>query len=115
MKKSVVSKEYQKLQKDIIELQEQWKTSLDPDCVRPKLDKAAMEAGVPVTALAAIDFDISLFLQWIEDIGGLLSKYQPEIETSMQSIKNLLDEETAKRWIDEAFAFNSIYFHSFAE
>jgi FdhE protein len=115
MKKSVVSKEYQKLQKDIIELQEQWKTSLEPDCVRPKLDKAAMEAGVPVTALAAIDFDISLFLQWIEDIGGLLSKYQPEIETSMQSIKNLLDEKTAKRWIDEAFAFNYIYFESFAE
>lgn len=115
MKKSVVSKEYQKLQKDIIRLQEQWKLSLNPESVQPNLDKAAMEAGVPVTALAAIDFDISLFLQWIEDIGELLSKYQPDLEKPMDSIRNLLDEATAKRWIDEAFAFNHIYFGSFAE
>jgi FdhE protein len=115
MKKSVVSKDYQKLQKDIITLQEQWKSSLDPERIQPKLDKAAMEAGVPVTALAAIDFDISLFLQWIEDMRELLSKYQPELQKSMETIKRLLDEETAVRWIDEAFAVNHIYFASFAE
>lgn len=115
MKKSVVSKEYQKLQKDIIELQDQWKQGLNPETVQPKLDKAAMEAGVPVTAIAAIDFDISLFLQWIEEIGELLSKYQPELEKSMETLKASLDEETAKRWIDEAFAFNYIYFAGFAE
>lgn len=115
MKKSVVSKEYQKLQKDIIRLQEQWKQDLDPERVQPKLDKAAMEAGVPVIALAAIDFDISLFLQWIEDIGGLLSKYQPELENQLDLIRQSLSEETTKRWIDEAFAFNHVYFASFAE
>lgn len=115
MKKSVVSKDYQKLQKDIISLQEQWKTSIDFDCIRPNLDKAAMEAGVPVTALAAIDFDISLFLQWIEDMRELLSKYQPDLDQSMNRIQRLLDEETAVRWIDEAFALNHIYFASFAE
>jgi FdhE protein len=115
MKKSVVSKEYQKLQKEIIGLQEQWKLSLNPECVQPNLDKAALEAGVPVTALAAIDFDISLFLQWIEEISELLTKYQPDLEKSMETLKALLDEETAKRWIDEAFAFNHIYFASFAE
>ncbi|HAQ06684.1 MAG TPA: hypothetical protein DCR24_03830, partial [Bacillus bacterium] len=115
MKKSVVSKEYQSLQKDIIKLQEQWKQGLNPESVQPKLDKAAMEAGVPVTALAAIDFDISLFLQWIEEIGELLSKYQPELEKSMETLIGLLDEETARRWIDESFALNYIYFAGFAE
>ncbi|RSD27200.1 formate dehydrogenase accessory protein FdhE [Mesobacillus subterraneus] len=115
MKKSVVSKEYQKLQKEIISLQEQWKSSINADRIQPNLDKAAMEAGVPVTALAAIDFDIPLFLQWIEDISELLSKYQPDIEQSMESLKKSLNEETAKRWIDEAFAFNYVYFASFAE
>lgn len=115
MKKSVVSKEYQKLQKDIIRLQEEWKQSLNPESIQPKLDKAAMEAGVPVTALAAIDFDISLFLQWIEDMSELLSNYQPDLEKSLQSLNKLLDEETAEKWIDEAFAFNYIYFASFAE
>jgi len=115
MKKSVVSKEYQKLQKEIISLQEQWKTSLDPDRILPRIDKAAMESGVPVVAWTAIDFDIPLFLQWIEDIGKLLANYQPELEKTIETIKGLLDEETAKRWIDEAFAFNHIYFASFAE
>lgn len=115
MKKSVVSKEYQKLQKDIIGLQEQWKSSLDPECVQPNLDKAALEAGVPVTALAAIDFDISLFLQWIEDLGELLTNYQPELQESMQKLREFMNEENAKRWIDEAFAFNHIYFNSLAE
>lgn len=78
-------------------MQEQWKQGLNPESVQPKLDKAAMEAGVPVTALAAIDFDISLFLQWIEEIGELLSKYQPELEKSMETLIGLLDEETARR------------------
>lgn len=115
MKNSIVSKEYQKLQKDMIRLQEKWKLSLNPERIQPNLDKAALEAGVPVTALAAIDFDISLFLQWIEDMGELLSNYQPNLEKSMESLKKSLDEDTAKRWIDEAFAFNHIYFASFAE
>jgi FdhE protein len=115
MKKSVVSKEYQNLQKEIVSLQDKWKQALGPESVKPRIDKAALEAGVPVTALAAIDFDISLFLQWIEDIGSLLSKYQPELERKISSIHELLNEETAKKWIDEAFAFNHIYFSSFAE
>src|SRR5574342_578905 len=103
MKNSIVSKEYQKLQKDMIRLQEQWKLSLNPERIQLNLDKAAMEAGMPVTALAAIDFDISLFLQWIEDMGELLSNYQPNLEKSVESLKKSLDEETAKRWIDEVF------------
>lgn len=115
MKKSVVSKEYQNLQMDIIRLQEQWKLGLEPERVQPNLDKAAMEAGVPVTALAAIDFDIPLFLQWIGDIGELLTKSQPDLEKSMKSIKMVLNEETAVRWIEEAFSFNHVYFASFAK
>ena len=39
MKKSVVSKEYQNLQKDIIALQENWKESINPESIIPKLDK----------------------------------------------------------------------------
>lgn len=53
MIESVVSKEYQELQKEIIKLQERWKLQLDPDTIRPNLDKAAMEAGVPAAALTA--------------------------------------------------------------
>ena len=71
--------------------------------------------GVFVAALTAIDFDISLFIQWIEDMGEPLSNYQPNLEKSMESLKKSLDEETAKRWMDEAFALNHIYFASFAE
>jgi FdhE protein len=42
MKKSVVSKEYQNLQKDILVLQENWKKSINPESIIPNLDKAAM-------------------------------------------------------------------------
>jgi len=115
MKKSVVSKEYQNLQKDILTLQENWKKSINPESIIPNLDKAAMSAGVPAAALASINFEIPLFLQWIEEINGLLSQNSPELETKLAGIRTLLNEETAIRWIDEAFAFNSIYFASFAE
>ena len=68
MKKSVVSKKYQNLHKEILKLQEQWKQSINPESITPNLDKAALSAGVPAAALTAINFDISLFLQWIEEI-----------------------------------------------
>lgn len=115
MIKSVVSKEYQELQKEIIKLQEQWKLQIDPETIRPNLDKAAMQAGVPAAALTAIDFDISLFLQWIDEINTTLVTLIPDLEAKLSCIASLLNEETAIRWIDEAFSFNEVYFTSFAE
>ena len=115
MKKSVVSKEYQEFHKEILKLQEKWKQSINPESIRPNLDKAAMEAGVPAAALTAIDFDISLFLQWIEEIKTLLIENNPELEPKLAGISSLLNEEVAIRWIDEAFSFNHLYFVSFAE
>ncbi|MEH7353716.1 formate dehydrogenase accessory protein FdhE [Neobacillus drentensis] len=115
MIKSVVSKEYQELQKEIVKLQEQWKQQLDPETIKPNLDKAAMTAGVPAAALTAINFEISLFLQWIEEINATLVKFNPELGPKLSSISTHLNEETAIRWIDEAFSFNHLYFASFAE
>jgi FdhE protein len=115
MIKSVVSKEYQELQKEIIKLQEKWKLQLDPETIRPNLDKAAMEAGVPAAALTVIDFEISLFLQWVEEINELIIKSIPELEPKLAGIASLLNEEIAINWIEEAFAINHLYFASFAE
>ena len=115
MKRSVVSKEYQKLQKDIVGLQKEWKKSIDPESIIPKLDKAAMDAGVPAAALAAIDFDISLYLKWIDELAALIIQYQPEMEQKLSSLNGLLDEPTAIRWIDEAFSLNLLYFSNFAD
>jgi FdhE protein len=114
MKKSVVTKEYQNLHKDILTLQEQWKESINPESIIPNLDKAAMSAGVPAAALTAIHFDIPLFLQWIDEINETLVAHNPELETKLSSVSGMLNEETAVRWIEEAFSFNSVYFISFA-
>jgi FdhE protein len=115
MIKSVVSKEYQDLQKEIVSLQDKWKQQINPETIRPNLDKAAMEVGVPAAALTAIDFEISLFLQWIEEINVTLLKHNPELETKLTGIISLLTEETAIRWIEEAYSFNHVYFVKFAE
>ncbi len=115
MIKSVVSKEYQELQKEIIKLQEKWKMSINPETIRPSLDKAALEAGVPAMALTSVDFDISLFLQCIEEVGGLLVKSKPDLEEKLAEITSLLNEETAIRWIEEAYSINHVYFTGFAK
>jgi FdhE protein len=115
MIKSVVSQEYQDLQKEIVRLQEQWKQKIDLESIRPKLDKAAQTAGIPALALAVIDFNISLFRQWVEEIIATLLKSNPELETKLARISGLLTEETATRWIDEAKSCNHLYFVSFAK
>lgn len=115
MIKSVVSKEYQNLQKQIIQLQEKWKQEINPETIRPNLDQAAIAAGVPAAALAAIDFEISLFLQWIDEAKSAIINSNPELEQKLAGINALLDEETAIRWIEEAFSFNTLYFAGFAE
>lgn len=115
MKTSVVPKEYLNLQKEIIQLQEQWKTSVNPEAIKPNFDKAAHETGVPIAMLTAIEFDIALFLQWIDELGQVLTKHQPQVAGQISSLVNLVDEETAKRFIDEAFAFNHLYFSGYAQ
>ncbi|PLR96569.1 formate dehydrogenase accessory protein FdhE [Bacillus sp. T33-2] len=115
MKTSVVSKEYQQLQKQIINLQEQWKNSLNPERVTATIDKAALAAGVPAAALADIHFDIPLFLQWIDEVSRVLAKHNPGLEDQLGSLRNLLNEDLAALWIDEALALNHVYFAEFAE
>jgi FdhE protein len=115
MIKSVVSNEYQDLQKEIVLLQDKWKQQIDPETLKIALDKTAMEAGMPAAAFTAIDFDISLFLQWIEEINATLINYDPELEPKLTEINSLLTEETVIRWIEEAFSLNHLYFVKFAE
>ncbi|MBM7653937.1 formate dehydrogenase accessory protein FdhE [Neobacillus cucumis] len=115
MIKSVVSKEYQELQKEIVTLQEKWKLQLNPDIIKFHLDQAAMEVGVPAAAFTSIDFQISLFLQWIEEVSGLLITHHPELASELAGIATLLNEETLNRWIEEAFVFNQGYFAAFAK
>ncbi|MGJ7920676.1 formate dehydrogenase accessory protein FdhE [Neobacillus sp. LXY-4] len=115
MKTSVVSKEYLNLQKEIIELQDQWKSAINPDSVKPNFEQAAVETGVPLAAFTAVDFDISLFLQWLKDLKDVLIKSNPNIEQQFAVIEDVVDEKVAERWLEEAFAINHLYFHEFAE
>jgi FdhE protein len=115
MIKSVVSKEYQELQKEIVLLQDKWKQQIDPKSIEPRFDKAAMEAGVPAAVSAVIDFENSLFLQCIEELISTLINYDFELESKLTGISSLLTEETAIRWIEEAFSYNHLYFAQFAE
>lgn len=115
MIKSVVSNEYQDLQKEIVLLQDKWKQQIDPASVQPNFDKAALEAGVPAAATAIVDFEISLFLQCIEEINDILINYDPELEEKLAGISSLLTEEIGIRWVEEAFSFNQLYFDNFAE
>lgn len=54
MKSSVVSKEYQTKQ-------------------------STKEGDVPILAIVTINLDITLFLQWIEEITGLVWKYKANL------------------------------------
>jgi FdhE protein len=115
MKTSVVSKEYLNLQKEIIKLQEQWKNGINPDTVKLNFDQAVLETGVPVAALSVIDFDISLFLQWLEELKAVLLKSNPNLQGQFEILDDVLDQKVAESWFEEAFVMNHIYFNEFAE
>jgi FdhE protein len=115
VKKSVVNKEYQNLNKTIVDLQEKWKNSLREEAVLPKVDKAALDAGVPVIALTDFHFDISLFLQWIEEVVEVLIASNDELAVKLNKLSDIMNEEVGQRWIQEALSFNQAYFADFAE
>jgi FdhE protein len=115
LKTSVVEKDYLNLHENIMKLQEKWKESLPVDAVVPKWDPAAVEAGVPVAALTNFHFDISLFLQWLEEVSELLISANEELADKLAKARVVLTEDVAKRWMEEAFAFNHAYFQEFSE
>jgi FdhE protein len=114
VKTSVVSKEYLNLQKEIIKLQEQWKAAINPEAVKPKFDLATIEAGIPVASLTEIDFNIPLFLQCLEELKSVLQKSNPSLEGQFAILTEVMNEELAARWLDEAFSINYLYFSEFA-
>lgn len=112
MKTSVVEKDYQDLQKAIMSLQEKWKGSLPEAAVQPKIDQAALKEGVPVAAFTHFHFDISLFLQWLDELTALLIQSNPALAEKLSKVQ--LNEVTAQKWMEEALAFNQPYFLEFA-
>lgn len=115
MKSSIISNEYQKLQEDIMKLQEQWKQSLSPDSIDFRFDSATTGSGVPFVALTVFDVNFSLFVQWVDELKQLLMGQNSELESQLNRVIELVDEATAKVWLEEAFAFNHLYFMKFAE
>jgi FdhE protein len=115
MKTSVVSNEYQKLQEEIMKLQEQWKQSLSQDFIDFRFDPSAMDDGVPFVALTVFDVKFPLFLQWVDELKQLVTSQNAELESQFNRVIELVDEATAKAWMEETFAFNHLYFMKFAE
>lgn len=115
MKTSVVTKEYQQLHKGIIQLQEKWKESLPIEAFHVKVEEAAIQAGVPVIAATSFDFNFSLFLQWLDELSAILVSNNEGLSGKLDKLNSIINEEIARRWIDEALAFNELYFIGFAE
>ncbi|XJZ27200.1 formate dehydrogenase accessory protein FdhE [Bacillota bacterium Lsc_1132] len=115
MKTSVVTKEYLQLHKDMIQLQEKWKESLPLEAFQLNGDRTMIQSGVPVIAFTSFYFDFSLFLQWLDELTSLLVKNSEGLSGKLNRLNSIINEEIARRWIDEALAFNHLYFIGFAE
>jgi FdhE protein len=115
MKSSVVSKEYLELQQNINNLQEKWKTSLKPEVINAKMDQASQKAGVPILAFSSFHFNIALFLQWVSELSALLGQDNEGLADKLSGLKDILNEATALKWLEEALALNHVYFSEFAK
>jgi FdhE protein len=115
MKTTVVSKEYRALHQSIQDLQKEWKKELNPEAVQPKLDKAALQAGIPVVSLTSFQFDFPLYIKWVKELAKFLYPNSQSSSSSEQIVNSIMNEETAKSWIEAAISCNHIYFHEFAE
>jgi FdhE protein len=113
MIKSVVSKEYQELQKEIIKLQEQWKLQIEWKPFKINFDQA--EAGAPIAELAEFELDIPRYKRWIMELIDLMIEFKPELELELSKILSLLTEETLINWFGEAFFVDYTYFKRFSE
>ncbi|PFO07899.1 formate dehydrogenase [Bacillus sp. AFS076308] len=113
MIKSVVSNEYQELQKEIIKLQEQWKLQIEWRPFKINFDKA--EAGAPIAELAEFELDMPRYKRWIMELIDLMIEFKPELELELSKIPSLLTEETLINWFGEAFFVDYTYFKRFAE
>jgi FdhE protein len=111
---SILSEEYQQLQETLIHKQEQWKKSLNADSYEVTYDKAAMEAGVPIASFTSFKLNFPLFVQWVDEVKGILSEQNAQTVIQFEKLVDLLDEATANTWLEEAIAFNSAYFEKFA-
>lgn len=115
MKTSVVTKEYQQFHKEIIQMQENWKEQLPIDGFQISGDPKTIQSGIPVIAFTSFSFEFPLFLQWLDELTTVLVKNNEALSGKLGAIKSIMSEEMARTWINEAIAFNELYFRKFAE
>jgi FdhE protein len=114
MKTSVVTKEYRDLHQTIQDLQKEWKKTLNPEAVQPKLDKAALQAGIPVASLTSFQFDKPQYINWVSELTAVLGEKNPALAGNIVVLREIMNEETAQCWIEAALALNHLYFSEFA-
>lgn len=115
MKTSVISKEYKDLHQTIQDIQKEWKKTLKPEAVQPKFDKATLQAGIPVASVTSFQFDLPTYIKWINELTSLLSSNNESLAGMDRFLKNTMNEDMAREWIEAAMSLNDVYFTDFAE
>jgi FdhE protein len=115
MKTTVVSKEYEELHQSIQDIQKEWKKELNQEAVQPKLDKAALQAGIPVVSLTSFQFHLPQYIKWVNELMRMMYPNSQNSPDSVHRLNRIMNEEMAQNWIEAAIAGNHLYFHEFAE
>lgn len=110
---SVINKEYIDLQKEILSKQSLWKKEITNDLHHCEL--SPKNENMPLIEQLDLKVSIPKFNSWVLELMELLSEKQPSLKDEMGRLKELLKDETLKRWVKEVLAFNEYYFNHFAK
>lgn len=109
MKPTVISKEYLALQTEISNKQTEWAKQLE-------IEKQSLQhKQVPIIAQVNVKVDIEKYQNWILELASILVKNNQDLASEVAKLEKLFNDDTLKRWSEEALAFNEYYFQSFAE
>ncbi|AZU64655.1 formate dehydrogenase accessory protein FdhE [Neobacillus mesonae] len=115
MDKSVVTKNYMTIQRQIFALQDKWKKMMDPNDIKIELTREMMAEGIPAIESAEIAFDLPLYLQLITEISTILINNKPDLKFMLEKMSGQLDADTAQKWIEHALSWDYRYFNDFAQ
>ncbi|WP_102349315.1 formate dehydrogenase accessory protein FdhE [Bacillus sp. Marseille-P3661] len=110
---SVVTTEYFKLQKEIIEKQDQWKHEIVNHI--NAVPNALKNDNQPLISQIQLNVDLEKYRQYIFELIDLLAVIKSEFKNELYMVKDIINPDILQQWVDEVLAYNDFYFNNFAE
>lgn len=107
---NAVSNDYLKLQQELVDIQNKWMDKLTVELAEKEYNNQA-----PILSEVEFQGDLTEYREFLFELIDYLQNKKPNLEAQLNILREQLNSDIHKKWLQETIRMNDFYFGTFAE